>query len=115
MAAIRAFDEPLVLLAGGRDKDLPWDEFSNLVQDRVDHLILFGEAASVILKALNSPGVPTPSLSRCAGLKDAVYAAARIARPGNVVLLSPGGTSFDEFIDFEERGRCFAKWVKELR
>ncbi len=116
MAAIRSFDEPLVLLAGGRDKDLPWQDFARLVCERVDHLIAFGEAAGIIAQAVelakSQPG--RPSVTLCGGLKQAVQAAAGLAEPGDVVLLSPGGTSFDEFIDFEERGVCFAHWVKQL-
>jgi UDP-N-acetylmuramoylalanine--D-glutamate ligase len=110
MAAIRSFDEPLVLLAGGRDKDLPWEEFATLVRQRVDHLILFGEAADKIAHAIGE-GYP---LIRCATLKEAVIAASGIVQPGDVVLLSPGGTSFDEFKDFEERGACFRQLVMSL-
>ena len=50
MAAIRSFSEPIILLAGGRDKDLPWQEFAELAHQRVSHLILFGEAAGKILE-----------------------------------------------------------------
>jgi UDP-N-acetylmuramoylalanine--D-glutamate ligase len=50
----------------------------------------------------------------CAGLREAVNQAAQIAQSGDVVLLSPGGTSFDEFIDFAERGERFCQWVMEL-
>jgi UDP-N-acetylmuramoylalanine--D-glutamate ligase len=115
MAAIRSFDEPIVLLAGGRDKDLPWDEFASLVTRRVRALILFGEAAGKIERAIKTvPGENETILIRCSGLKDAIQAAAEVARSGDVVLLSPGGTSFDEFKDFEERGECFRKWVMEL-
>jgi len=114
MAAIRAYDEPLILLAGGRDKDLPWDEFASLVVRRVDHVILFGEAADVIWKALEKKGAGSLAVTRCKGLKEAVQAAAGIVQAGDVVLLSPGGTSFDEFRDFEERGEHFSQWVKEL-
>jgi len=114
MAAIRSFDEPLVLLAGGRDKKLPWDEFASLVRERVDHLIVFGEAADTILQAFTEDIGPKLSVSRCKNLREAVSRAAEIVHPGQVVLLSPGGTSFDEFRDFEERGECFARWVKEL-
>jgi len=117
MAAIRSFDEPLVLLAGGRDKDLPWQDFAALVRQRVDHLIVFGEAAEIIVRAFEAApqaGHASASLTRCKGLHEAVQAAARIVEPGDIVLLSPGGTSFDEFKDFEERGKCFAHWVKEL-
>jgi UDP-N-acetylmuramoylalanine--D-glutamate ligase len=115
MAAVRAFDEPLVLLAGGRDKDLPWHEFAELVDRRVRDLILFGEAAEIIVKAIEALGERSVHVIRCESLKEAVAAAAETAQPGDVVLLSPGGTSFDEFYDFEERGVCFAQWVNELK
>ena len=55
MAAIRAFDEPIVLLLGGRDKDLPWEELMQLVSERVDHVVLFGEAAEKIQKTVEQP------------------------------------------------------------
>jgi UDP-N-acetylmuramoylalanine--D-glutamate ligase len=118
MAAINSFSEPLVLLAGGRDKNLPWEDFATLVCRRVDHLILFGEAAEKIDQAIHQvmsiTVVKAPTIWRCAGLQEAVQAAAQVVEPGDIVLLSPGGTSFDEFKDFEERGACFVQWVKEL-
>ena len=126
IADIRSFDEPLVLLAGGRDKDLPWEDFAHLVMQRVDHLILFGEAAEKIQQTLDLVGanlakdniVPYVgsklTIHRCDRLQQAVQIAAGLVEPGDVVLLSPGGTSFDEFHDFEERGRCFTQWVNEL-
>ncbi len=116
LASMRSFEQPLVLLAGGRDKDLPWDEFAAFVSERVDHLILFGEAQDVIEQALEWNGLPAHryTLNKCPGLQAAVQVAAKIAQKGDVVLLSPGGTSFDEFKDFAERGEWFKKWVKEL-
>ncbi len=116
IAAIRSFDEPLVLLLGGRDKNLPWDELAKLVRCRVDHLIVFGEAAPIILDAIGrfEDGQRPYTLERCQGLKEAVQAAAAVVEPGDQVLLSPGGTSFDEFRDFEERGEDYRKWVQEL-
>jgi UDP-N-acetylmuramoylalanine--D-glutamate ligase len=120
MAAIRAFDEPLVLLVGGRDKHLPWDEFALLAAQRVEHLVLFGEMADLVERALASTGGGAYNLVKCATLKEAVQAAARIVKAGarpdlkSVVLLSPGGTSFDEFRDFEERGEAFRRWVNQL-
>jgi UDP-N-acetylmuramoylalanine--D-glutamate ligase len=116
IAAIQSFEEPIVLLAGGRDKDLPWEKLAALIRERVDHLVLFGEAAGLIHKAVGDP-TPTDRLKtvdRSEGLEKAVRMAAERAEPGEVVLLSPGGTSFDEFIDFEERGKRFRQWVKEL-
>ena len=116
MAAIRSFDEPLVLMLGGRDKNLPWSELADLVRRRVDHLVVFGEASDKISAAIGPrvPGQRPFSLVRCRSLRDAVRAASRAAQPGYVVLFAPGGTSFDEFKDFEERGECFRKWVQEL-
>jgi UDP-N-acetylmuramoylalanine--D-glutamate ligase len=114
MAAIRSFDTSLVLLAGGRDKNLPWQDFADLVSQRVRCLVLFGEAAPVIQNALQN--VPKSGLEviYCTGLQAAVSAASQHVQAGDVVLLSPGGTSFDEFKDFEERGRCFVQWVNDL-
>jgi UDP-N-acetylmuramoylalanine--D-glutamate ligase len=118
IAAIRSFDEPLVLLAGGRDKDLPWDLFVEIVNQRVDHLILFGEASERIAdhfeKLAFQDHKRLESITECKNLHQAVLAASRIANPGDVVLLAPGGTSFDEFSDFEERGEWYKKWVNEL-
>jgi len=116
IAAIESFEEPIVLLAGGRDKDLPWDSLGKLIRQKVVHLILFGEAADLIEKAVGKiePGARPFSIDRCKGLAEAVQKAAKHVEPGDVVLLSPGGTSFDEFTDYEERGKRFVKWVKEL-
>jgi len=116
IAVIRAFDEPIVLMLGGRDKDLPWEELMQLVSERVDHVVLFGEATEKIQKTVEGlgPGQKRFTLSRAKGLHDAVLQAAEVAEAGDVVLLSPGGTSFDEFKDFEERGERFRTWVQEL-
>ncbi len=116
MAAVHAFDEPIVLMLGGRDKDLPWDDLSALIRERVEHVVLFGEAAEKIEKAVAVQGTMkrTQSVDRCSGLHEAVAKAAEVAEAGDVVLLSPGGTSYDEFVDFAERGERFRQWVQEL-
>ena len=116
MAAIRSFDEPIVLMLGGRDKDLPWEELIQLVNRRVDHVVLFGEAAEKIEEIMKrlGPGEKRFTISRADHLRDAVVRAADVAEAGDVVLLSPGGTSFDEFKDFAERGERFRQWVQEL-
>lgn len=140
IAAIRSFDEPIVLLLGGRDKDLPWEDLAALVHARVDHVVLFGEAADKISRALMNyaetavPGgkakagksdststksrttshqIPF-SINRCDDLQQAVVRAVQVAGSGDIVLLSPGGTSFDAFKDFEERGERFREWVQAL-
>ena len=122
MAAIHSFDSPtdihrpIVLLAGGRDKNLPWNELADLIHARVDHLILFGEAAGKIAAVVgnNKPNTRPFSIESCTGLEQAVRVAARVVESGDIVLLSPGGTSFDEFRDFEERGEAFKRWVLNL-
>jgi UDP-N-acetylmuramoylalanine--D-glutamate ligase len=112
-AGLRSFDKPVVLMLGGRDKGLPWAELAALAQDKARHVVLFGEAAEMLdgVFAQHAPALPR---SRAANLAGAVKAAATVAQPGDVVLLSPGGTSFDEFVDFEERGERFRQLVKEL-
>lgn len=116
IAVLRAFDEPIVLMLGGRDKDLPWEELIALANERVDHIVLFGEAAEKIEKTVAGLGSGKKrfTVARVNGLHEAVLKAAEVAEPGDVVLLSPGGTSYDEFKDFAERGERFRAWVQEL-
>jgi len=117
MAAVRSFDEPIVLLLGGKDKDLPWEGLAQLVRERVDHVVVFGQAAEKILGVLGTSGSESKrpySVHYCDSLQEAVCQAAEMAESGDVVLLSPGGTSFDQFNDFAERGEWFRKWVQEL-
>ena len=121
IAALRSFQEPLVLLAGGRDKHLPWDDWADLVLRRTKAVVAFGEAVPIIEVALREAqqrkaGTPNahPELRCVASLAEAVSVASRLARPGDVVLLSPGGTSFDSFEDFEARGQQFRDLVAAL-
>jgi UDP-N-acetylmuramoylalanine--D-glutamate ligase len=115
-AAVLSFEEPIVLMLGGRDKNLPWDDLAALIRERVDGVVIFGEAAGKIAGALGTPqpGSRPFDVIKCSGMKEAVQSAAKIAKSGSAVLLSPGATSFDEFKDFEERGERFKQWVLEL-
>ncbi|MCZ7671623.1 MAG: hypothetical protein M5U34_33120 [Chloroflexi bacterium] len=112
LAALAAFDEPLILLAGGRDKEMAWDEWTEQVARRVKQVILFGDLAEMLAGRLET-AVYHP-VSRGQNLAEAVKSAAAIAQPGDVVLLSPGGTSFDAFTDFAERGEVFRQLVNAL-
>jgi UDP-N-acetylmuramoylalanine--D-glutamate ligase len=116
IAAIRAFEQPQVLLAGGRDKDLDWNQFAQIVQQRVRAIVLFGEAAEKIERALVDTNIPGTDLliERADNLQAAVEKAKEISQPGDVVLLSPGGTSFDEFENYEARGESFRRLVKAI-
>ncbi len=124
-AALRSFAEPVVLLAGGRDKHLPWDECVATIHGtgeddsvRVRHVVLFGEAAALIGDALTryereNEVTPIP-FTRCTSLEEAVAGAAKLAYPGDVVLLAPGGTSFDAYGDYAARGQHFRSLVEAL-
>ncbi len=106
----------MVLLAGGRDKHLPWGEMAALTQRKVRHLILFGEAAGLIERAMQAAGKAEQvcEIHQAGTLEGAVELAAQLAQPGDVVLLSPGGTSFDAYRDFVARGEHFRQLVKAL-
>ncbi len=115
VAALQAFDAPIVLLAGGRDKHLPWDDMASLTWSKAVYLILFGEAAPLIEEAMrNSQARGLCQVHHAGQLESAVKLAARLARPGDVVLLSPGGTSFDAYRDFVARGEHFRQLVHDL-
>ncbi|MCA9923552.1 MAG: UDP-N-acetylmuramoyl-L-alanine--D-glutamate ligase [Anaerolineales bacterium] len=118
LAALHAFNEPLVLLAGGRDKDMVWDDWAQQAAQRCKQIILFGELAELLESKLINPDLTgfgnLSGLSRVNSMAEAVEVAAKTAVAGDVVLLSPGGTSFDAFNDFAERGQVFREMVNQL-
>ena len=95
---------------------MPWEKLAELTHKRVRDVVLFGEAAELIQKALGpiKPNESLQTITRCESLQEAVQKAAELAREGDAVLLSPGGTSYDAFKDFEERGEYFRQWVNAL-
>lgn len=110
MAGLRAFEEPVVLLLGGREKNLPLAELRELVGARCRAVVCFGEAAELFATGLAS-AVATETVST---LDDAVARASGLAQPGDAVLLSPAGTSFDAYPSFEGRGEHFRRLVRAL-
>ncbi|MCY4639734.1 MAG: UDP-N-acetylmuramoyl-L-alanine--D-glutamate ligase [Chloroflexi bacterium] len=114
-AALRSYEEPLVLLLGGRDKNLPTAGLAAEAAARCRAVVTFGEAAGLFARAVGAASAAVgPALEQADGVADAVERAARLARPGDVVLLSPAGTSFDSYRSFEERGRAFRDAVSAL-
>lgn len=103
--ALESFSEPVFLLMGGRDKDGDFETLAPLIKGKVRELILFGEARERIGQALGGI-VPTSAVNT---LREAIMAAYGQAGAGDIVLLSPGCASFDEFSDYKARGLFFQK------
>lgn len=108
--ALLAFDEPMVLIAGGKNKGLDFHEFMKVVQKKVKCLVLLGLAADEMELAARDEGVQT--IIRASTFADGVEKAIAEAIPGDVVLLSPACTSWDMFKSYEERGELFKELVR---
>jgi UDP-N-acetylmuramoylalanine--D-glutamate ligase len=111
VAALKSFDEPVVLLLGGRDKQLPLDEMLPQAKTSCRAVVTFGESGSMLADAAEGAGL---SVTRCETVVEAVEAASKLAQAGDVVLLAPSGTSFDAYENFEARGEDFRRAVGEL-
>ena len=117
IAALRAFDKPVVLLLGGREKRLPLDSMANEIVGRARSVICFGEAGPMFAETLRSfwdASSDSPPVSVAANVEEAVSQAHATSRPGDVCLLSPAGTSFDAYDNFSARGDHFAMLVRDL-
>ncbi len=110
--AVAAFEEPLVLIAGGRDKGGAIQPLIDAIAKRVAHTVLLGEAAPYFERVLRAAGYHNISL--VPDLEAAVGKARELVPPGGVVLFSPACTSFDMFRNFEERGATFKALVNGL-
>jgi UDP-N-acetylmuramoylalanine--D-glutamate ligase len=108
--ALEAFPGNILLIAGGRDKEGDFVVLKSLVRERVKHLVLIGESAGKIRKALSD----VTETSNAQSMEEAVAVCREIARPGDIVLLAPACASFDMFQDYEHRGRVFKEAVRRL-
>ena len=108
--AMETFSRPIILLMGGRDKEGDFGTLSPLIKSKVKELVLFGEARNKIHNLIGS----VVKTSKTITLKEAIELAHRHSSPGDVILLSPGCASFDEFSNYKERGRFFKDVVKGL-
>lgn len=113
LAALHAFTEPLILIAGGSDKQLSFADLGKVIQGRVKHLILLGTTGPKIRQAvLDAGGV---SLVEVENLGEAVARARELGEPGDVVLLSPASASYDQYANFMARGKHFRDLVANLK
>jgi UDP-N-acetylmuramoylalanine--D-glutamate ligase len=109
--AIESFTEPIILIAGGRGKGQNFSPLADAAKGRVRHVILIGEDREKIDRALS----PHVHVAWAASMEEAVSRASVLARPGDVVLLSPACASFDMFDNFEHRGQVFKALVQALK
>jgi UDP-N-acetylmuramoylalanine--D-glutamate ligase len=118
-AALQSYNEPLVLLIGGADKDLPWEAVLALALQKSKHIIVFGQegkkqVSTKVMPILDKLNQRDNQISQVETLEQAVQRASEIAESGDVVLLSPGGTSYDAYPDFAARGVHFRELVSQL-
>lgn len=117
--ALNSFKQKVILIAGGKDKNIPYDEMGPVILDKVKCLVLTGSTADKIEKAMldeleargTNESIP---VYKCTTYEEAVNKAYSNAKEGDIVILSPASTSFDMFKNFEERGRKFKEIVLKL-
>lgn len=108
--ALQAYDQPIILMLGGRDKGNDYSRILDLVQGHVRAIVAMGESAEKVEKAFFG----TKPVRRANSIDEAVQTAQSLAQRGDVVLLSPACASFDWFENYEQRGRVFKELVKNL-
>lgn len=114
IAGLRSFPEKVILIAGGYDKNIPYDVLGPEICAHVKKLFLCGATGPKIRAAVEACGDAQPMMEDCADFEAAVRAAAAAAEAGDVVLMSPASASFDAFKNFMVRGDFFKKIIKEL-
>ena len=116
MAGLKCFPEKVILIAGGYDKHIPFDELGPAIVEHVKRLILTGDTSTKIREAVEAAPdyqKDAPVIEEYQDFRTAVEAAHRAAEKDDVVILSPACASFDHFKNFMERGECFKKIVRE--
>ncbi|OGW92970.1 MAG: UDP-N-acetylmuramoylalanine--D-glutamate ligase [Omnitrophica bacterium RIFCSPLOWO2_01_FULL_45_24] len=109
--ALESCERPVILIAGGKDKNSNYGVIRELVKKKVKYLILIGEARKRIKKALGDAA----RTHEAGTMQEAVELARRLAKENTLVLLSPMCSSFDMFKDYKERGEIFKKAVLSIK
>lgn len=118
IAGLKAFGQKILLIAGGYDKKIPYEPLASYLCQKVSHLILMGATGPKIRRALEEcPAYDGahPALYEAGSMEEAVGLARKLARPGDIVALSPASASFDLYPNFEKRGDHFKALVSALR
>ena len=114
IVALAAFDRPIHLILGGKDKGLVLEDFSREVVSRVASMTVFGEIADRMVAVFHALRMPLPPLAQRVTLAEALDAACGFSSPDEVILFSPACSSFDQFQSFEHRGDVFRLMVRDL-
>jgi len=115
IAALDAFEAPRIIIAGGYDKGLGFDELGAKIARKAKAAILIGKTAGKIAEAIRTAGKTNVRVEFASSMVEAVNCANVLAESGDVVLLSPACASYDMFANFRERSEVFRKLVRELR
>ncbi len=114
IAALAAFDEGKVIIAGGYDKGLPFDALGQAIASRAKGAVLIGKTADQIAAAIDRAGEGV-EVARAESMSQAVEKAFLICSPGDVVLLSPACASYDMFVNYKQRGQAFRQEAARLQ
>jgi len=114
IAALEAFEAPKIIIAGGYDKHLPFDELGRKIAQKAKAAILIGKTAAKIAEAISAAGQTRVQVEFADSIAEAVDCANRLAENGDVVLLSPACASYDMFKNFQQRGQVFRGLVRQL-
>jgi UDP-N-acetylmuramoylalanine--D-glutamate ligase len=114
VAAMNAFEQPKIIIAGGYDKRLPFDELGKVIAKKAKAAILIGQTADAIAAAIGDTEAATVDVKIVGSMEEAVMRASKLAEPGDVVLMSPACASYDMFDNYKQRGEVFAAAVREL-
>jgi UDP-N-acetylmuramoylalanine--D-glutamate ligase len=123
ITALEAFDQPIIIIAGGYDKNIPFEEFGRKIAEKAKAAILLGQTTKKIAEAIKKKLATectentekSIKIEIVSSLAEAVESARRLAESGDVVLLSPACASYDMFDNFEQRGREFTRLVQEIK
>lgn len=115
--ALESFEKPVVMMIGGRDKGMSFEGLARLLARRAKGVVCYGETGAKLYGEVmghSAAGLPAGRVERAGRLREAIEKARRMAEPGDVVVLSPACTSYDEFDNYEHRGQTFADLVRAL-
>ena len=117
LSGLNAFDEKIVLIAGGYDKNLDYEPLAKPIVEKVSALLLIGQTSGKIFEVVKQElenQKKELDIYMCETLEETVNLAKKLANPGEVVLFSPASASFDMFKNFADRGNQFKKLVNEI-